>query len=343
MANVTDLRTEPDGSPDEPRPRHRVQVAREGEDGVYSQTWYPICRANEVAAGAVIGREFLGGRIAVYRGTDQQIRVVSGYCVHMGADLSIGSVVGNNLRCRFHHFEYGDGGYCVKTGIGAPPPKGARIFEFPSVERYGLVWAFNGEAPLWPLPDLDYPDEQLVLVERDVNINCEPYMLTANAFDWQHFGLLHDFHSSSPMTDDDIEWQKYKCGFRFSGKHWQGEPIDYRIEIFGTNIYLQQGTLSGKWYAMLAPVGLLRPGSARTYMQILVRYGHDSGLQKQEAWHAAEALADMEMRFVLQDQEILNTIHFGAGYLVAEDRPFTRFLKYLRSYPRANPARNYLE
>ncbi|MGO9327517.1 MAG: Rieske 2Fe-2S domain-containing protein [Steroidobacteraceae bacterium] len=319
-------------------------IAREGENGVFSQSWYPVCRSIEIAPGKVIGQSFLGGKIAIYRGVDQRARVVSGYCVHMGADLSIGAVVGNHLRCAFHHFEYGEGGYCVKTGVGAPPPKAARIFEFPTMERYGLIWAFNGEAALWSLPDLDQPEANLVLVERDVAISsCDPYMLTANAFDWQHFAILHDFHSASPLREEDIRWNQYSCGFDFSGTHWQGESMRYTIEVYGTNIYLQQGTLNGRWYAMVIPAGLPGPGVSRTFLQILVPRGDGSAEAERQARHTAEALADMEMRFVLQDQDVLNSIHFGPGHLLPEDRQFARFLKYLRNYPRANPAKHYLE
>jgi phenylpropionate dioxygenase-like ring-hydroxylating dioxygenase large terminal subunit len=328
----------------EARPRPRAKIANEGADGLYSQTWFPVCRSSELSRGSVIGRGFLGGKVAIYRGADGRARVVSAYCVHMGADLSVGSVVGNHLRCAFHHFEYGEGGRCVKTGIGAAPPKGARIFEFPTAERYGLIWAFNGEAPLWLLPELDRTEADLLIVERDVDITkCDPFVVTANAFDWQHFAILHDFHSAAPMREEDIRWDQYSCGFEFTGKHWQGEDTHYKIDIYGTNIYLQQGTLNDQWYTMMLPMGLPRPGIMTAYMQILLPKGNGSTEELTRARYAAEALADMEMRFVIQDQDILNTIHFGAGYLIPEDQQFTRFLKYLRRYPRANPAKHYLE
>jgi nitrite reductase/ring-hydroxylating ferredoxin subunit len=329
---------------EEPRARSRTIIPREGTDDLYSQSWFPICRSNELAVGKVLGREFLGGKVVVYRGADREARVVSSYCVHMGADLSLGSVVGNNLRCAFHHFEYGDAGQCVRTGVGSEPPKGARIFAFPTAERYGIIWAFNGERALWTLPDLDLPNADLLLIERDVGIsNCDPYVVTANAFDWQHFALLHDFQLTESMRPENIRWDEYSCGFEFIGKHWQGEDTHYKIEIYGTNIYLQQGTLNGKWYAMVGPMGLSRPGTSRVYLQMFVPKGDGTPEALTQARYTAEAFADLEVRFAAQDQDILNTIHFGAGYLLPEDRTFSQFLKYLKAYPRANPAKHYLE
>lgn len=52
--------------------------------------------------GQVVGREFLDGRVVVWRGSDGVARVNSAYCGHMGADLALGDVEGCVLRCELH-------------------------------------------------------------------------------------------------------------------------------------------------------------------------------------------------------------------------------------------------
>ena len=74
---------------------------------------------------------------------------------------AIGKVVDNCIQCAFHHWEYDSTGQCVKTGWGERGPRGARLFKFPTAEKFGLIWAFNGEAAWWNLPDCQYPDDQL--------------------------------------------------------------------------------------------------------------------------------------------------------------------------------------
>ena len=106
----------PDGNPTE---RFVNDVPREGEGGVFSETWYPICLSTDLAPGAVIGRPFLDGRVIVFRGEDGYARVMSAYCPHLGADLSVGSVEGNHVVCAFHRWEYDANGRCVRTAIGA--------------------------------------------------------------------------------------------------------------------------------------------------------------------------------------------------------------------------------
>ena len=139
---------------DAPR-RHQRSLPGDGEDGRYYQSWYPLALSSEVGIGEVVGREFLGGRVAVFRTMDGKAAVVSAFCPHLGADLSIGKVVGEHLRCAFHHWEFNGVGRCVKTGIGDPPPKTARLFRFPVAERFGIIWAFNGYEPLFDLPEFE--------------------------------------------------------------------------------------------------------------------------------------------------------------------------------------------
>jgi phenylpropionate dioxygenase-like ring-hydroxylating dioxygenase large terminal subunit len=326
-----------------PRPRHRMTVPREGEGGLYSQTWFPVCTSAEVAPGQVIGVPFLGGKVVVFRGEDGVARVMSAWCVHMGADLSVGKVVGNHIRCAFHHWEYGDQGTCMRTATGSMPPKGAGIFHFPTAEKLGCIWAFNGEAPLWELPDLEVPEAQCDMRVRPCLINnCEPYMITANAFDWQHFGILHHFESDTDMGEDAITWNPYDCGFVFKGRHWLGEDTTYRIWIHGTNLYLQQGTLDGVWYALMYAMGLPEPGRSRTFMHLwLPRSDTPEGRVRDH--YRIEALLDMELRFVDEDEPILNNIHFGPTHLTKDDKAFGLYLNWLRRYPRANPAMHYLD
>lgn len=146
-----------------PRERLGKPLPREGENGLFSQAWFPICLSEQVKAGALRAEPFLDGRVLVFRGTDGVARVMSASCPHLGADLSVGCVVENRVQCAFHKWEYDASGRCVKTSIGDPAPKAARLYTFPTQERYGIVWAFNGDEPLWDIPDFEQPDEQIAL------------------------------------------------------------------------------------------------------------------------------------------------------------------------------------
>jgi phenylpropionate dioxygenase-like ring-hydroxylating dioxygenase large terminal subunit len=333
--------------PNAPRPRPRRIFKAEGEDGLYSQNWWPVCRSDEVKPGQVIGRDFLGGKIAIYRTEAGEPRVVGGYCVHMGADLSFGAVKGDELVCPFHKWRFGAGGRCVATGIGDPPPGKASLFNYPVTERWGMVFAFNGVEPLFDIVALQRPEDQLIMRHVPVDITeCDAFMLTANTFDWSHFGILHDFYGDPDLPEPEIEWSDYSCGFTFRGKHWLGERVVYDLTICGNNIYMQQGTLQlhdrEQWYCMLLPIGQSRPLKSTPTMIVATERGDGSPEALTRANYLLERLVHMELVFVDQDKEILNNIHFGPGYMTPSDRPFFQFMDYLDRFPRANPGMHYL-
>ena len=89
-----------------PPTRQGRPIPPEGADGLFTQSWFPICLASAINVGDVQGFDFLDGRVVVWRGDDGQAHVTSAFCPHMGASLEAGDVVENQLRCAFHHWEY---------------------------------------------------------------------------------------------------------------------------------------------------------------------------------------------------------------------------------------------
>src|SRR5215471_15301798 len=77
----------------------------------FHQSWFPLALASEVVPGQVVGRDFLGTRVIVYRATDGRALVQSAFCPHLGADLSerggLGPRLGLQRRgsplCRARH------------------------------------------------------------------------------------------------------------------------------------------------------------------------------------------------------------------------------------------------
>ena len=136
----------------------RTSKSRDKKPAGFHQSWYAIARSDEVKAGEVIGRDFLDGRAIAYRGENGQAVVMNAYCRHLGADLSMGKVFGNDIRCAFHHWQYGPDGACTKIPASEKIPKAAKMFKYPTVEKWGLIWAFNGETPLFGLPRI--PDRR---------------------------------------------------------------------------------------------------------------------------------------------------------------------------------------
>jgi len=316
-------------------------IPAEGENGLFTQSWFPLCLSSEVATGQVLGMDFLGGRVIVFRGVSGVAQILSAYCPHLGADLAVGDVYEDTIRCAFHHWQYNQDGVCIQTGVGDPPPPAACLFKFPTAEKHGIIWAFNGEEPRFEIPDFPYPADELVTkveaFERLVNV--DPWVICCNTPDIQHIKALHGITFDQQDPDEEIEWTDHSMLYDFKGRHANGEPIEYRVGIFGTSIFYQSSTFNGRWFGFIAPLGLPRPGRCKTYMIIAARKS-DGDAASTEAF--LNFAMDLEKRVVREDVPILQTIHFKPGTLTKSDKALGKFLQYLRNYPRAHPAAEFI-
>lgn len=307
-------------------------IPAEGEGG-FSQSWFPVALSSDLAAGQVLGVPFLDGKIVVFRKEGGVAQAMSAYCPHAGADLSMGKVVGNHVQCAFHHWEYDGDGVCVKTGVGDPPPKSACLFVFPTTERFGIVWVFNGEEPRFDLPGLPYPDSELVTASYRMGepLRCDPWVFAANTPDMQHLKVVHKIHFDDDDPHELVRWHEHGMEFSYTGRHQGDVPIANTAGILGTSVFYRWGMYNGYWRCNVTGFAMLRPGEHEVFSCSLVRAGPDAQAQ------LADVLG-VSRRTVGEDKDILNTIHYRQGLLTKADTTLARFLRYLRSYPRAHPS-----
>ena len=169
----------------------------------YPASWYLLCNSREITRGP-ISREMLGRSIAAFRTASGKPVVMDGRCSHLGADLGRGCVVAESIECPFHGWRYGADGRC--TGIPATDaiPPFARQMTYPTIERHGLVFFFNGSEPLFPLPFFAGARPEDYTPGRPFSFvaNCSWYMLAAHGFDTQHFATVHARRLTEPPTID---------------------------------------------------------------------------------------------------------------------------------------------
>jgi phenylpropionate dioxygenase-like ring-hydroxylating dioxygenase large terminal subunit len=319
-------------------PRIRIHpVPAEGQDGLFSQSWFPVALSSDLPSGQVLGCNFLDGRIVLLRGEDGRAQALSAYCPHVGADLSVGKIVGNHLQCAFHHWQYDVRGVCVKTGIGDPPPKSARLFVFPTQERYGIIWVFNGETPLFKLPDLPFPDDQLVhrSYRFGALFNSDPWVFAANTPDMQHLKVVHKIQFNVPDPHDLVTWHDFGMEFSYSGQHQGNVPMKNTAGILGTSVFYRYGYYGDFWRANITGFSLPRPGKHEVFSCSLVLAGPDAERQ-------LETVLAVSRRTVGEDKDILDTIHYRQGTFTKGDTTLAGFMAYLRKYPRAHPSAPFI-
>jgi phenylpropionate dioxygenase-like ring-hydroxylating dioxygenase large terminal subunit len=159
-----------------------------------TRSWYVAASSRELRAGEVESYDLLGRRIALFRNAQGTVHALDAQCPHQGADLAHGRVIGNEVQCAFHGWRIGADGQCR---IGNQTDTAVQTRVYPVMERWGLLWIFNGPQALFKLPDT--PDRQLRAWRLSPqHINCHPHLVIANGLDIAHYESLHRMRFTAP-------------------------------------------------------------------------------------------------------------------------------------------------
>jgi aminopyrrolnitrin oxygenase len=157
----------------------------------FPKSWYPLCRSADVRRGRVIRQTAFGVPLAIYRTRAGRVGVLNATCAHMGADLSRGRVVGEHLQCPLHEWEYGADGRCEHIPASAEIPGRAWQAHLRTQERYGLIFAFLGGEPTFPLPGFPHDAAPQTSRAYMMEFNTPYQVLASNSYDAQHFSSVH--------------------------------------------------------------------------------------------------------------------------------------------------------
>jgi phenylpropionate dioxygenase-like ring-hydroxylating dioxygenase large terminal subunit len=285
----------------------------------FHRSWYPLCLARDLAADKVIGRDFLGTRVVAYRDQAGKPVVQSAWCPHLGADLSVGQIVDGRLRCAYHHWSFDGTGACAHIPTGDKIPAAARIFSYPAEEKWGLIWAFNGERADFPVPRI--PGAEPDAIDHEANERgerpWETWVAVSNGVDFQHLRTLHGLPAASMPEQIEVEagGVEFKVESPYHLQHGR---------ITGTNVFAQHLRMGGQDMFMLFAGAPIEPGRSRGFFVIGVPKGHAERLPQ---------VRSMVDKLNEEDAPVLNTIRFRRGLLTSSDRHLARYFKYVEEFP----------
>ena len=165
----------------------------------YPHAWYLIGTVSELQRGPVV-RELIGKRLVCFLTESGRAGVLSSDCVHMGADLGNGKVVGEALQCPLHNWCFESDGRCSSIPVSRKIPPFAKQNSYPTAIRNGHVYFFNGREPEYALPFFeDFEESDLTAAKPFIeHLSCPWYMVGANAVDVQHFSIAHSRRMQKP-------------------------------------------------------------------------------------------------------------------------------------------------
>ena len=156
--------------------------------------WHPVAYAADVAR-APYATTLLDEPLVVWRDSSGALHAFRDVCVHRGTALSLGCVEGDEIVCAYHGWRYRSDGACTVIPQLAEPtrvPARARAIAYPTLERYGIVWAAL-EPPRWPIPDVPELEDAAWRTVRTGPFAwaCDASRQVENFTDFGHFAFVH--------------------------------------------------------------------------------------------------------------------------------------------------------
>ena len=113
-------------------------------------TWHPVVATQALRAGhGVLAARVLGQDLALWRSADGLPQAWEDRCPHRGVRLSLGRVVGNQLACAYHGWEYAAGtGRCMTIPAMPREPVPGKVCArtYAVREAQAMVWvALDGD------------------------------------------------------------------------------------------------------------------------------------------------------------------------------------------------------
>jgi phenylpropionate dioxygenase-like ring-hydroxylating dioxygenase large terminal subunit len=219
--------------------------------GAHPDHWYPLAWSDEVKPGQVIGRQFAGQPIALFRTRDGALSALEDRCAHRQVPLHMGVVAGNTLKCGYHGWAYNRAGACVDVPYLGECRLPNGVKSYPVRESNGLALVFPGNPALaearWPAHLGRAGDARYRTRRLNREVACHYSFLHENLFDMNH-QFLHRKNMGSI---------KARCLGRRGGETWC--EVDYTFSR-------TEGRQSVGEAAILSAI---RPGDGRKFRDLM--------------------------------------------------------------------------
>lgn len=194
-----------------------VNVERGSPTGeMLRRYWWPIGVSEHLKDRPTLVR-LLGEDLALFRTADGKLGLIDSMCAHRCANLALGVIEGNGLRCRYHGWKYGCDGEILD--IPHNPNKdriAGRINHtaYSVVEQAGLILAYLGPDPAPLVPQYDFLVAPGVReVEMGGFSDANWLQCIENGMDPNHVSFLHgDLLSDLDEKPGEIEFIQTKYG-----------------------------------------------------------------------------------------------------------------------------------
>ena len=162
------------------------------------QFWHPVGRSEDLPKGRAVPIRIMSEDYTLFRGHGNgkeggKAQVIAYRCPHRGAQMYLGWVEGDTIRCVYHGWKYDCTGQCVEAPAEKPGfEKSVCIKTWPTEEAFGLIYAYFGDGapPAFP----PYPEshgEGYVEAWPVEHMPCNYLQSFENSMDEVHVAFTH--------------------------------------------------------------------------------------------------------------------------------------------------------
>lgn len=217
---------------------------------VVTDGWYIAFNSSDLKNSEVKSLTLCGQHLVFYRTSTGNVHAMDGFCPHMGVDLGIGKVIGENLRCFFHHWQFNKDGQCVHIPCQEDIPKKSKNRTYKTIEKLGFIWInpTEEENPLFlEIPELKN-SELVYMVDDPYQRSCHHHITMINGIDPQHLKTVHDINLEMSIEINQIKRNEIEIELKgsFSNDHLKDRIMSFILgKNYSYSMNYQDGCLAG--------------------------------------------------------------------------------------------------
>jgi 3-ketosteroid 9alpha-monooxygenase subunit A len=165
----------------------------------YARGWHCLGLADTFRTGGPHAVQAFGTKLVVFADSTGALHVLDAFCRHMGGDLTMGTIKGDQVACPFHDWRWGGDGRCAQVPYAHRIPPRARTRAWPTLEENRQLFVWNDPQGAPPpanvvIPRIEgaFSDEWSAWTWDSITIdgaNCREVI--DNVVDMAHFFYIH--------------------------------------------------------------------------------------------------------------------------------------------------------
>jgi phenylpropionate dioxygenase-like ring-hydroxylating dioxygenase large terminal subunit len=204
--------------------------------------WYVAALSKELREDQPLGRVICGEPVVFYRNLNGSPIALEDRCCHRQTKLSLGTIEGNDLRCRYHGLKFNSDGTLIEIPSQKSIPEGAGVKAYPVIEDQNYIHIFIGE-PSGANLQSHYRHENLSMphwtsMQAQFSAKCSWRLLVDNLMDFTHVPWSHKNTigaSGLEATNEQKTERDHDEHVRLSRILRNIDPAPAHIKAFGYN------------------------------------------------------------------------------------------------------------